>query len=435
MKKPAQLCSLLTTVLVMSTALPGVAEVKPGDTISRDNIAQAEALLSPGTRWMVEHGMPMQVIETKKVQWPRLYKEATEKYAAQVQLAPDGTEIINYVAGCPFPNVDINDPLAGFRVIWNHLHSPYFIDNIGTDFVADLISSKGEIDRSFEASWRRLMWIGRLYTEPKPVIPHNPPVDHTNMLGPFFFPNDLKGLAVLYFRYLSNMADDTYLYHPEMRRVRHITEAERSDAIAGSDFDVDSFYGFNGNIRHWSFRVLAEKQTLGVVHAGKYGDPSAWCAPRDGRHGILAGLPCVPWEKRTMWIIEATPTGYPRTYAYSKRILYIDQDFFAPILQDIYDQQGELWKVMLGCVSYTQKPYEGYPVKPLPGAKYNYEDEWLFVPNFVLLDIKRGQATAGDAPPSSRKRTEWKTEWYFNEAVSINAPEVYSPSYLIQTAR
>jgi hypothetical protein len=31
---------------------------------------------------MVERGMPMQVIETKKVQWPESYQDATEKVAA-----------------------------------------------------------------------------------------------------------------------------------------------------------------------------------------------------------------------------------------------------------------------------------------------------------------------------------------------------------------
>jgi hypothetical protein len=134
-------------------------------------------------------------------------------------------------------------------------------------------------------------------------------------------------------------------------------------------------------------------------------------------------------------VIEGTPTGYPRTYAYSKRILYIDQDFFGPGLQDIYDQHGELWKSMLNCGYYTTKPYDGYPTKRLPGANYNYTDEWLFVPNFVFLDVQKGLATAGEAPPGSRKPSEWKTEWYFNEPVSVNAPDVFSPSALNRGTR
>ncbi len=120
MKKLRPLYTLLAVILAMSAAGLGRADVKPGDTITKDNLAQAEELLTPSTRWMVERGMPMPIIETKKVLWPQAYREATEKYAAQVKLAADGRDIANYVAGCPFPAIDINDPLAGYRVMWNH---------------------------------------------------------------------------------------------------------------------------------------------------------------------------------------------------------------------------------------------------------------------------------------------------------------------------
>ena len=104
----------------------------------------------------------------------------------------------------------------------------------------------------------------------------------------------------------------------------------------GTDFDVDSYWGFNAKISYWTFRLLAQKEILAVVHSGKYGDASAWCAPRDGTHGIVAALPCVLWEKRKVWVVEGTPTGYTSPYAYSKRIFYIDQDFYGQLLQEMY---------------------------------------------------------------------------------------------------
>jgi hypothetical protein len=436
MEKSMWLSRLLATVLTLSAVKLGRADVQPGDTISKDTLAQAEELLTPSMRWMVERGMPMPIIETRKVEWPRAYREATEKYAAQVKIAEDGRDISNYVAGCPFPAIDINDPLAGYKIMWNHEQEPAVIDNAGTTFTAAVVSSQGKSDRTYEMAWRRLMWTGRLYAEPKPVIAHNPPTRHSNLFGPLFLPNDLKGLALLFFHYLSRETpEDTYVYTPEMRRVRRITFANRSDALGGSDFDVDSMYGFNGSIAHWTFRVLAEKEILAVVHSGKYGDPSQWCAPRDGKHGILSALPCVSWEKRRVWIVEGAPTAYPREYAYSKRIMYMDQDFFAPVIHEIYDQRGELWKAMLPCIFYTKKPYERYPSKPLPGGKYNYEDEQQFVPNWLLVDLQQGQATIGESPSSAQKPSDWQNEWYFNEEVSNNTPEVYSINGLGQSGR
>jgi len=34
-----------------------------------------------------------------------------------VKIAEDGRDIANYVAGAPFPAIDINDPLAGYKII------------------------------------------------------------------------------------------------------------------------------------------------------------------------------------------------------------------------------------------------------------------------------------------------------------------------------
>jgi len=83
MRKMGWKCNLLTVAFIFMTTGLGWAEVKPGDTITKDNIAQAEGLLTPFVRWLVEQGMPIPVIETRKVEWPKAYRDATEKYASQ----------------------------------------------------------------------------------------------------------------------------------------------------------------------------------------------------------------------------------------------------------------------------------------------------------------------------------------------------------------
>ncbi len=424
MQKLACLCRVLAITLVISCTGLAQAQVKPGDTIT-----QAEALLTPITRWMLQQGMPMEVIETKKVHWPKAYKEATEHYSSQVKLSADGKEIFNYVAGCPFPEVDLNDPLAGYKIMWNYEQKLY--DNSGSEVVDELVNSKGEVDRTFPYLWRRMKWTGRLYLDPKPVVPHNPSIHRTDLYGPHLRPEWNASWAMyLVIRYLSPQAPDNhYLYDPAQRHVLNLSNAKRAQPMHG-DAGPDSWGGFNGKLSMWTFHVLAEKDILAVVHSGKYGDPSAWCAPRDGKHGILAALPCVSWEKRRVWVIEATPTGYRRDYPYSKRILYIDQNFFGLVLTEMYDQQGELWKGAVPCFFYTHKPYEGYPTNPISGGKYNYEDEWPFIPNGVIVDIQAVRATASDAPSGYKKPSEWRKEWYFNEGGPLNRPRLHTLSHL-----
>ena len=380
--------------------------------------------------------MPMQIIATKKVDWPQVYKDATERYAAQVEIAPDGRAISNYVAGAPFPVIDVSDPLAGYKIMWNNKLPPYMIDNMGGYTTAHTINAEGGIEETYELRWRLLKWAGRLYTDPKPLIPNNPAILTSLLSGPLVLPQRLKGAFCLKLYHMApEVADEHYVYDPYQRKVRRIGVADRGADALGTDIDSDSFLGFSGKIAHWTFQILAEKEILAVVHSGKYGDPSQWCAPQDGRHGILAALPCVSWEKRQVWVIEGTPTHYPGKYPYSKRTLYMDKEFFGSGIQELYDEQGALWKAGVGCLFYTQKPHVRYPVNPLKGAKYNYRDEWPFLPNAVMLDLKGKTATIGESPSSTKPSSEWYYETYFNEPVSDNTSEAYTPNYLIRSAR
>ena len=429
----------LTLVGAMGLSAPSwvAADVNPGDTVTKDNMAEAEDLLIPGIKWFVENGMPIQVGEYKKVNLPKLYAEATEKYSGQVQLSADGHEMLNYVAGVPFPNIDPNDPMAGSKIMWNQEQKPAYVDNVGTEWIVELVNARGEMERMYGSQfWRRMMWTGRLYTDPKPIVPNNPPMRYTEQFGPLFIPNDLKGAGVLNTRYLpTNIPDDSYMYLPELRRVRRISVANRSDAFWGTDMDLDSLWGMNSKVAYWKFRLLAEKQILAPVHMGKYGTRDVWCAQPDGRSGPIAFMPCnINWEKRNVYVVEGLPAAYSQ-YAYSKRIFYVDKDFWAQNFSEMYDQGGELWKLWFNMYEYGPKPYEGYPTKPLRGAQYNYTDDWAFTPHGMMADLQVVHSTKWDAPSGYEKREDWVNEWYFNEAVEINTAAAFSVNFLIQSAR
>lgn len=432
----------LTAALVAGALCLGgaglvTADVKPGDVITKDNMAEAGDLLVPAMQWFVKQGMRIKVAPYKKVEMPKLFREATEKYSGQVKLSADGKEIFNYVAGVPFPAIDANDPMAGAKIMWNQEQKPAYTDNVGTEWILELVNAKGDLERTYGSQfWRRMMWTGRMYTEPKPVIPHNPPMRFTEQFGPLFIPNDLKGAGVLNNRYLNaNDPDDSYIYLPELRRVRRISVANRSDAFWGTDMDLDSLWGFNAKVSYWSFRLLAEKEILSLIHMGEYGTRGMWCAQPDGKSGPSAFMPCdLPWEKRPVYVVEGLPSGYSQ-YAFSKRLFYIDKDFWAPQLSEQFDQGGELWKVWFNMFNYSSKPYDGYPAKPLQGGKYAYTDEWPFTPHGMQADIQTAHASKWDAPSGYTKPTEWVNEWYFNEATAINTAAAYSVNYLIQSAR
>jgi hypothetical protein len=167
--------ALAATVLTLGILIPAArAEVKVGDKFNKDNVDQLKDYISPGMEWCIRHGFPITIGETKKIEWPKAYKEATEKYASQVKLTPDGLRVQNYVAGLPFPNIDPMDPLVAMKIMWNwdyKWHSTDDVDLRNFDADTGAIADNGPmtVERHFLLDhFRRLFWNGRLYVEPKP---------------------------------------------------------------------------------------------------------------------------------------------------------------------------------------------------------------------------------------------------------------------------
>ena len=68
-----KLTPMLGLMAVACLAAPVVAraDVKPGDKIDASNVAQIKDLVSPGIEWLVQHGMPITVVETKSIPLPK----------------------------------------------------------------------------------------------------------------------------------------------------------------------------------------------------------------------------------------------------------------------------------------------------------------------------------------------------------------------------
>ena len=99
----------LAALIFFSVGTQGFAQVKPGDMITPENAIKVKDLVAPGVYYKVERGMTMKIVPSQRVDWPPPYKEATEKYAGQVRLTDDNRSLVGFVAGQPFPLIDVND--------------------------------------------------------------------------------------------------------------------------------------------------------------------------------------------------------------------------------------------------------------------------------------------------------------------------------------
>jgi hypothetical protein len=391
---------LTGTCLVILCAVGPAVAVSPGDRITGENVDTIKEMISPGMEWCVRRGFPITIGPTKRIEWPTAYKEATEKYASQVRLSPDGLDIENYVAGLPFPNLDPSDPQFALKIMWNYSYNFLTTDDVDSrNFDADTgsIADNGPmtVERHFLLDhFRRLFWTGRLYVEPKPEKPN--PNDYRAQQGlyPILEPFDLKGVGALGNRYNdSGKQDDSWLYLPSLRRVRRLSTAQRSDALFGQDTDVDSYYGYAGHIAWMEWKFLGEKEVLGAFHGENY--PVKWNDKVDWAFDDV-------WEKRKVYVIEGV-SKLPQ-YAYSKRVIYIDKEAWIIPFTDIYDRSGELWKIWINNFSFRKSASAAGAIQ--------YPDEMGFVPSIVMVDIQLEHATKA-ALPSHRYPGE--QGWYFNQ--------------------
>jgi hypothetical protein len=415
---------LLLLALALLSAAMASADVQPGEEITKANFDKARDLVSPGVAWCVEHGMAMKIVPTKKVEWPRAYREATEAHGGQVRLSADGMELENYVAGMPFPNIDVNDPDAARKIMWNYQYKPLITDDV---LMRDFQVPSGPLtytepmvpDRDFViGDLRRLYYNGRLFVDPKPALPNPDGIRYKELLAPVVSPYDMKGVGALYNRYVSAARqDDSWLYVPVLRRLRRMSTAQRSDALFGQDTDQDSYWGFSGHIAWSDWKLLGVKEVLGVVHRENY---RAQRCPGGADFAY-----CDNWEKRKAYVVEGV-SKLPQ-YAYGKRVLYVDTEAWVTLYSDIYDKRGELWKVWLEFFSFRKQAF--------PGSQLTYEDEMGFT-SAAMIDTQLAHATVIMIPGPSSPDPE---TWYFNKGPQAKSPyasgnteDVLSVKHLIE---
>jgi hypothetical protein len=345
-------------LLIAGLAIPASAQVKPGDFITPDNSYKVKDLLPPGAYMRVLHGMTIKVEPTERIDWPQPYTEATEKYSAQVRLTPDHRTLAGYVAGQPFPLIDVNDPLAAEKVMWNEVFRPISTDDYDLRwFDCDSVywgrnKSFFEITDIEIGHYAGYNEVGRTEVEPLPTDPDFKTTGRLYMalLYPVLAPQDARGTGILKFRYADpNHDDDSWTWSPGSRRLRRLNYAASDDATGAQSYDPNHYFGWSGKPEDYDFKFLGEKTMLAAI---------------DVRHGVDVRCPtdggashCPdPWQLRRLYVIEAKPRpGRFATSLYSREIIYIDSEADFPMFVDMYDRRGELMNSYTSWLNYADR--------------------------------------------------------------------------------
>jgi hypothetical protein len=395
---------------------PARAQVKPGDLINAADAYKVKALVSPGVYYKVVHGMTMKITPSERIDWPPPFRDATEKYADQVRLSPNGRTMVNYVAGQPFPFLDPNDPHVASKIVWNAQFRPITSDDydlryFDCDTVRTGLNKPVNVLDYFQIGhYAGYDEVGRTEVDPIPIDPDYKVTNRYSLFGlyPILAPEDLRGTGLLRFRYENpKKADDIWDWNPGDRRLRRLNEGIMGDSVTpsitdyGSDmttFDPDHYSGFNAKVEEYNYKFLGQKTMLASVNAAH--SPEITCQTDGG------GSACTEnWEPRQLYIVQAEPRGSNNSQALqSKTIMYIDGEMWFEPYVDEYDQQGQLWTNQIYWLTYRDRPVPDARI-----AIYPFKRE--FVVGAASTDEQSGVATMCYLPGQDTPEHEC---WYIN---------------------
>jgi len=398
---------ILAVVSCVSKPSKVFAQVKPGDFVTPDRSESIRNLVSPGVYARIQRGMTMKIVPTQRIEWPPPYREATEKYAAQVRLTPDHQSLMGYVAGMPFPFIDPNDPHAGTKLMWNYTFRPTSTDDYDVRDLSCITVSAGR-DRPYSpinyyeiGHLASYSLVGRTEVNPIPVDPEFPKTGRLLLIGfyPMLAPEEDRGWGFIRYRYArEDIGDDLWSWLPGMRRIRRMNEASQGTAVGAITWSSDNFQGFAAKNENYDWRLLGEKQMLACITASHV--PVTTCSSDGGASACPE-----EWQMRHLYIVEGVPRRdrIPEEL-FGRHILYIDSEAIYVMYQDLYSRSGELWKNYTAWVAYRDRA--------IPDARIAvYPFKRLFHVGASIEDVNSGFATMCYMPSPEGQEHE---SWYIN---------------------
>ena len=360
MHKPAWL-------LVFALAAPSFAGDKSSDVIPSTpfkegdviQFAQADKLKDflPQQFWdnrdyFFYEGMALEIGPTQRAYGAAdVYVAATEKNEGKAKIGEDSS-LQGYVAGLPFPTKEIDcrgDPEAGAKIIWN-FDKAWNGDGAASHWSYTYWDRGEQLPLYYEGTAKVIALSQR--AEPQYAANDGDIFPHETRLGAFGIeveaPFDARGIEVLTYRYKSadgplagSKNDDTWVFVPDLRRVRRISAAQRTDSVQGTDFTMDDLRSFSGIPPQYKWQCLGEKTVLAPSNTKSLAYPYT-DTYNFGPYGFSYASD--RWELRKAWIVRFIPRN--EDHPYSRKDIYIDQETYEPLYSFAYDRKGELWKII-----------------------------------------------------------------------------------------
>ena len=326
-----------------------------------------------------QYGWAMNLVKAKPVTVTTGLAELTAKHKGEASLDA-GKHLTNYTTGVPFPDIDVADPDAGYKLTYNMLRVGWIGDAMNLQPVNFLIiDGKKGLEKEQGWVYRRFLMSGRLG---EPHVLDKEIAKYEALIN--VYPNDTRGLGLLTVNYTDGRLPDVYAYVKSLRRVRRLSSGAWADPVQGTDFLFDDTFGLNLDPTWYdSWKLIGKRQALAV-------DKSILPALDETASG-KAKYPFMRLDEAPYWNfiadnyeikdvyeIEGTPKN---NHLVSRRHMFVGATLGAPKFywQDHYDRKGEHWHTEF--VGYKDWKWDDGRTGPT-------------VTGVLLVDVQRLHATA-----------------------------------------
>jgi len=395
-------CRLITsglTTLFLCTLLNSPtarAQLKPGDTLGKENWQAAKGLIpDPILRRFEDGSYRAKVIASPDtMSWGNKFTMASAANAGKFSV--DATDSLldtathaypAFLYGYPFPQIEAKDPQAATKVMYNFAYTLMQPDD--ADRFSNLHWSTPTALEKHVDFQGQLRFYGSRFSGPTA----NPDAVLRKLIVAGVAPYEVVGVVTLEWTYLDpKQWNSIWAFIPALKRVRRLTAANGSDSLFGSDLSHDDPYLFSGKVQYFNWQLISVQDALvpctlpnpKLLRPAERGhtleNPKdlitmGWDTP--GWTGKAWWPINYSFVSRPVWVVEATAKD--ANYAYSRQVLWIDRELYVGYYKEAYDKDGQLWRVVLNSVSVGRTAEGDFSVAQ---------------PDFTLsVDEKRNHAT------------------------------------------
>jgi len=186
--------------------------------------------------------------------------------------------------------------------------------------------------------------------------------------------------------YFLDKPNDAWLYFPGQRRVRRSPTFSYDNPVPGYEnlLMVDQYPMFSGPLDRYDWKIVGKQELVIPYNTFRFNDTGKKFKDLFGPDYPVRDH--IRYELHRVWKIEATVKAGMR-HLFPKRVMYLDEDTWMAVVQDLYDAQGKIWRSM---ESYPYSAWE------LPACVYQ---------GYTSFDLNVGRYMADNMPQ------EGKVDW------------------------